>query len=479
MISCASTALEIAQAVKARRVTARAVTEFALEQISATHPQLNAFTTVTADRARSEAATVDAALSAGRDPGPLAGVPYGVKNLFDLEGVVTLAGSKINRRNPRATEDATAVSRLKNAGAICVGALNMGEYAYDFVTENAHDGATHNPRDLTRSAGGSSGGSGAAVAAGIVSFSIGTDTNGSIRVPSSFCGIWGLKPTYGRLSRAGSFPFVDSLDHIGPFARSVADLASTYDALQGPDPRDAACSARPSEFAADTLQDGIGPLRIGIATGYFENNCTPHVQSAVAAVAAELNTTRRIEISDMACARARTAAYLITMAEGGQFHLPRLKQRAGDFDPGTRDRFLAGALLPADWYLQAQKYRVWWREQLRAVFRDVDILLAPATPVAATLLGQEKMSIRGVEMLVRPHLGIFTQPISFVGLPVVAAPVHGVGALPIGVQLIAAPWHEADLLRVARVLEISGVCAAPVARLNSVGSPRDSLPSSP
>ena len=458
-----ATALEIAAAARSRRVTAQAVAGQALERVAATHAQLNAFTTVTADRARAEAAAVDAAIAAGHDPGPLAGVPYAVKNLFDLAGTVTLAGSKINRDDPPAAEDATAVERLRRAGAVCLGALNMGEYAYDFVTENAHDGATHNPRDLARSAGGSSGGSGAAVAAGLVPFALGTDTNGSIRVPSSFCGIWGLKPTYGRLSRAGSFPFVDSLDHIGPFARSVADLAATYDAMQGPDPRDAACAQRPVEPATPTLGTGLGGLRVAMLGGYFEKNCPPQAHSAVAAVAAVLGGNRRVELPEPACARA--AAYVITATEGGRLHLERLKKRAADFDPGTRDRFLAGALLPAAWYLQAQKFRAWYRAQVREIFRDVDVLLAPATPVPATLLGQQMMTLEGVEMLVRPNLGLFTQPISSIGLPVVAAPVHTAGPQPIGVQLIGAPWAEAALLRVARVLEKNGVCAAPVAPL--------------
>ena len=459
------TALELAAAVRSRRLTARAITEAALSRISSTHSRLNAFTAVTAERARREANAVDDAIEGGRDPGPLAGVPYGVKNLFDLAGVVTVAGSKINRDHPPATEDATAVDRLRRAGAVCIGALNMGEYAYDFVTENIHDGTTHNPRDLTRSAGGSSGGCGAAVAAGLVPFSLGTDTNGSIRVPSSFCGIWGLKPTYGRLSRAGTYPFVGSLDHIGPFANSVGDLAAVYDALQGPDPRDPACSSRSPDPASASLDEPLVSLRIGIATGYFEKHCPPQARSAVAAVASALGSFRRIDISDAACTRARTAAFLITMAEGGQLHLPDLQKRAGDFDPPIRDRLLAGTLLPAAWYLQAQRYRTWWRDHLREVFRDVDVLLAPSTPVPATAIGQTTMTLEGLEMAVRPNLGIYTQPISFVGLPVVAAPVHSAGPMPIGVQLIGAPWTEAMLLRVARQLENLGVCSAPVANL--------------
>ncbi len=458
-----ATALEIAAAVRGGRISARAVAEDALTRIAATHGRINAFTAVTSARALAEADAVAAALMAGRDPGPLAGATYAVKNLFDLAGVVTVAGSKINRELPPAVVDATAVTRLQAAGAVCLGALNMGEYAYDFVTENAHDGPTRNPRDWNRSAGGSSGGCGAAVAAGLVSFTLGTDTNGSIRVPSSFCGTWGFKPTYGRLSRGGSFPFVDSLDCIGPLARSVADLAVTYDAMQGRDPRDHACSPLPSALATPTLEGGSGNLRVAMLGGYFSKGGDPQVHAAVAAVAAGLEVTRQVEIPEAAIAR--SAAFLITAAESGRLHLENLKTRAGDFDPAARDRFLAGALLPAAWYLQAQNFRKWFRERMLEVFRDVDVLLAPATPVSATRIGQQEMTLDGQTMLVRPNLGLFTQPISFVGLPVVAAPVQTVGSMPVAVQLIAAPWREVELLRVARVLEQRGICSAPAAPL--------------
>ena len=458
-----ATALEISAAIRTRQTTARAVTEALLVRISATHARINAFTTVTAERALAEATAVDHAISSGVAPGPLAGVPYAVKNLFDLEGVVTVAGSKINRSDPPATSDATAVARLKAAGAICLGALNMGEYAYDFVTENAHDGPTRNPHDLTRSAGGSSGGSGAAVAAGLVPISLGTDTNGSIRVPSSFCGLFGLKPTYGRLGRGGSFPFVHSIDHIGPFARSVADLAASYDAMQGFDPRDAACTARAPDFALPSLENEYAGLRIATLGGYFEKNATPQALAAVATVASALGATARTELPEPALARA--AGYTITACEGGQLHLERLRTRAGDLDPNMRDRLAAGAMIPAAWYTHAQRFRAWWREQVRAVFQHGDVLLAPATPVSATFLGQQMMTLDGVEMPVRPNLGLFTQPISLAGLPVVAVPIHRPGEMPIAVQLIGAPWSEPLLLRVARHLEKSGVCTAPVAAL--------------
>jgi aspartyl-tRNA(Asn)/glutamyl-tRNA(Gln) amidotransferase subunit A len=275
------------------------------------------------------------------------------------------------------------------------------------------------------------------------------------------CGIFGLKPTYGRLGRGGARLFAASLDHVGPFARSVADLAAAYDALQGPDPRDPACSARAAEPASPLLPRGAAGLRVGVARGYFAPADTAAAQEAVARVAAALGTSRAIEFPE--AARARAAAFLISAAEGANLHLPDLRRRAGDFDPATRDRFLAGALMPASWMLTAQRFRRWYRERVLALFSDVDVILAPATPCPAPLLGQETMRLDGVEVAVRPNLGVFTQPLSFIGLPICVVPVHAAPGLPIGVQVIAAPWHEADALRIAHDLEGRGVVSAPVA----------------
>src|SRR5271169_4737036 len=249
MINPETPALDIARAVAGGEVSAVAVIEAALARIEKLNPLLNAFTDITAARARKQAAAIDAARAAGVELGPLAGVPFAVKNLFDVAGLPTRAGSSINRELPPAERDSPLIERLEAAGAVLVGALNMGEYAYDFTGENIHDGPSRNPHDTTRMTGGSSGGSGGAVAGRLVPLALGSDTNGSIRVPSSLCGIFGLKPTYGRLSRAGSFPFVTSLDHLGPFARCVADLAAGYDAMQGPDPADPVCAQRPVEAA--------------------------------------------------------------------------------------------------------------------------------------------------------------------------------------------------------------------------------------
>ena len=247
-------ATEIAEAVKAGKVTARAVTEAALKRIERHNPMLGAFTDVTAERALEQAELVDSKISNAMDPGPLAGVPFAVKNLYDIKGIPTRAGSKINRDNPPAARDATLVTRLEAAGAVLLGGLNMDEYAYGFTGENAHDGPSRNPHGLDHMTGGSSAGPAAAVAGGLVPLSLGSDTNGSIRVPASFCGLFGLKPTYGRLSRAHSFPFVSSLDHLGPFARSTRDLALAYDVMQGYDEADPAQTKRVNEPTSARLK---------------------------------------------------------------------------------------------------------------------------------------------------------------------------------------------------------------------------------
>ncbi|QIB36303.1 AtzE family amidohydrolase [Ancylobacter pratisalsi] len=454
----AGPALALARAVREGRISARAVVEVALARIAAIDPVLNAFTDVTAARARAQADALDAARAAGAELGPLAGVPFAVKNLFDLEGLPTRAGSRINRDHAPATRDATLVERLTAAGAVCLGGLNMGEYAYDFTGENLHDGNSRNPHDINHMSGGSSGGSGSAVGGKLVPLALGSDTNGSIRVPSSFCGIFGLKPTYGRLSRARSFPFVASFDHLGPFARNVGDLAAVYDALMGPDPDDPAMTGRPAEPTLPQLGDADG-LRVAVLGGWFARSGTPQAYEAVARAAKALGATRTVELPEVE--RARAAAFIITMAEGASLHLDRLRDRPGDFDPAVRERLLAGAVLPAAWIARAQKFRRWFHDRALELFQEWDVLIAPATPVPAPRSGQATFVLDGKEMLVRPNIGIYTQPISFIGLPVVAAPIPGGEPLPIAVQLIAAPWREDAALKAARVLEAAGVAVAP------------------
>lgn len=458
-LSSYAPAWQIAERVRSGALAARTVVEACLARIARLDPTLNAFTDVTEARARRQAEEIDAEVAAGAPLPPLAGVPFAVKNLYDIAGVTTRAGSKINRDNPPAAADAELVARLTRAGAILVGGLNMGEYAYDFTGVNAHDGTCRNPHDPTRMTGGSSSGSGAATASGMVPLTLGSDTNGSIRVPASLCGVFGLKPTYGRLTRHGSYPFCDSLDHLGPLARSVRDLALSYDAMQGPDPRDPACTDRPPEPALPGLDAGLDGLRIAVAGGYFDTTGLDEAAAAVGAAADALGAERTVEF--VGADAGRSAAYLITNAESSAFHLERLRSRADDFDPETRDRFLAGALLPAAWLVRAQQVRQWYHDEVMKLFDTVDVVIAPATPCTAPGIDQKVMTLRGEEMLVRPNLGLFTQPISAIGLPVVAAPIAIGGAMPMAVQIVAAPWREDLCLRVAAHLEAEGVAVAP------------------
>lgn len=457
-------ATDIAAAVQGGGTSARAVVQSALALVQATEPKVNAFTAVLAERALKRADAVDA--SPRRARMKMAGVPFAVKNLFDVAGLTTLAGSKIEATRPPAARDAALVRRLEAEGAVLVGALNMDEYAYGFTTENTHYGPTRNPHDGTRISGGSSGGSAAAVAAGQVPLSLGSDTNGSIRVPASLCGVYGLKPTFGRLPRSGSYPFVASLDHLGPFARSVADLALAYDVMQGPDTADPACAQRDIEPTAPLLERGAQGLRIGVLGGWFREMALPEALAAVDRVAAALGTTRLIELPEVA--RARAAAFVITAGEGGALHLDDLRTRAHEFDPMTRERFLANALVPAAWVMRAQRVRHWFARRVARAFETVDVLIAPATPCTAPAIGTEWLEVAGQKLPARASMGLLTQPISCIGLPVVTVPLWGLNPqaphLPIGVQLIAAPWREDLALRVAATLEAEGVCSAPVAK---------------
>jgi aspartyl-tRNA(Asn)/glutamyl-tRNA(Gln) amidotransferase subunit A len=430
------TAAEIAAAVRAGSTSATAIVEATLTRIAQTDAHIVAFTAVFPQRARARAARRDAEIAAGRDPGPLAGVPFAAKNLFDIAGVVTRAGAKITAGNAPAARDADAVAALEARGAILVGATNMDEFAYGFVTENAHDGTTRNPHDLDRIAGGSSGGSAAAVAAGVVPLALASDTNGSIRVPAALCGIFGIRPTIGRLSRRGAFPFVGSLDTIGPLAATAADLTAAFTAL---DP----CAA-PATF-------DLGALRIAKLDGYFATGLTAAAADAVTRVCCELGAVDAVSLPE--AVRAREAAFIITAAEGGELHAERMRARADDFDPATRDRLAAGALMPAAWYIRAQRFRAWFAAEVAELFARCDVLVAAATPYAAPLAGQKTLVLDGAEIEIRPNLGVFTQPLSLTGLPVVSVPVTSSDALPLGVQLVGRAGSDALLLGLAEELE--------------------------
>jgi 1-carboxybiuret hydrolase len=455
-------AVAIAADVRAGSRSALGVVEATLDRIGRFDPQYNCFTNILADRARNAAARIDASIAAKHDVGPLAGVPFAVKNLFDVAGITTIAGSAILADAPPAKRDAFAIERLEAAGAILVGALNMDEFAYGFSTENAHYGATRNPHDPKRIAGGSSGGSAAAVAAGFVPLTLGTDTNGSVRVPAALCGVFGLKPSFGRLSRTGAHPFVDSLDHVGLFARTVRDLAVVYDVLQSQDNEDPYQADRLPEPTVSAVDVPVKGLRVGVLGGWFARYAAPDVLAAVDRVAASLDTvgTFELEYSDVA----RAAAFCITAAEAGTRFLPMLRTRAAEFDPATRSRLMAGAMLPASVLRKAYSIRRDYVRNVDDLFETVDILLAPATPWTAPLLGQTMMVHCGEPLPVRASLGLYTQPISFAGMPVVVAPVHRDGEMPAGVQIIAPRWREDRALAIAAALERVKISSAPIAR---------------
>ena len=437
------TAVDLGRSVRARTLRARAVVESALARIAGANPRLAAFTAVFPERALARASRIDAQIAAGGDPGPLSGVPFAAKNLFDVAGIVTRAGAKVTGGHHPAARDADAVAALEAQGAVLVGVTNMDEFAYGFVTENAHDGTTRNPHDVERIAGGSSGGSAAAVAADLVPLALASDTNGSIRVPAAFCGIFGIRPTFGRVSRRGAFPFASSLDVIGPLARTAVDLTAAYAAL------DARFTPYTGEFAG---------LRFAHLGGYFDAGQTPEARRAVKHVCAALGAIDEVTLEE--AKRAREAAFIITSAESGELHAARLRANADDFDPATRDRLAAGALLPAAWYIRAQRFRSWFHEHIEELFARVDVLVAPATPFPATQIGRQTLMLDGAEFEIRPNLGVFTQPLTLAGVPVVSVPVIAPRTLPLGVQLVGRAGSENLLLALAVELERRGVVGA-------------------
>lgn len=458
--------LSIAQlrtALASGELSAREIAEHSLQAIERHNPAINAWTQITQQRMKDEADGLDRLRRQGSPLPALAAVPYAVKNLFDVAGFPTLAGARLFQSRPAATVDAWAVSQLAASGGLLSGLLNMDAYAYGFTTENTHFGATRNPHDLSRIAGGSSGGSAAAVAAGLVNFSLGSDTNGSIRVPASLCGIFGLKPTFGRLSRSGSHPFVGSLDHIGPLARSSRDLTEVYDALQGHDPQDGFQAAQDRQPVTALLERDLDGLRFGVLGGYFQQWCDDSARDAVAQVAKALDASEEVILAEAELAR--TAAFIISASEGGNSYLPALRSSPDSIEPLSRERLLAGAMIPAAWYVQAQRFRRHFRQQVLPLFDGVDVLIAPATPTSATPIGQENLRINGTDLPTRASMGMLAQPISFLGLPVVSVPLRTASGLPIGVQLIAAPFKEEACLRAASALERMGIAHTSPANL--------------
>ncbi|HLX28356.1 MAG TPA: AtzE family amidohydrolase [Casimicrobiaceae bacterium] len=445
-----ATAAAIATAVRNGDVSACAVVEATLARIERDNPAINAFTAIAVDRALKHAREIDGARKAGKTLGPLAGVPFGVKAMIDVAGLTTTAGSTLYHDAPLATRDADVVSRLENTGAICVGALNMDEFGMGGTTRNACFGATRNPHDLARTPGGSSGGSAAAVAGGMVPIAIGSDGLGSIRLPASLCGVFGLRPTRGTMNDEGVLGAGGTIATLGPFARSSRDIASCHRVLCGPD-----------HEAWAELPPFDASVRIATAGGYFREALDDDARDALSCVVDALATTREIEYPQPR--RARAAATLINATESASGMLDALRTRVDKFDPATRERFLAHALLPAQWYLAAQRFRCWHIAQMRRLFHDVDVIVVPATPCIAPPIDTATLRVGGVELPTNLALGWFTQPLAGTDCPSLTVPIPRAGRLPIGVQLMARHGGEELLFRVGARLESLGVAASPVA----------------
>jgi AtzE family amidohydrolase len=438
-MSLPTTVAAMAQAVRLGQLSARALAQRALDHIAARDGAIVAVTLLLAERALATADAVDAAVARGQDPGPLAGVPIGVKALFDVASHPTTAGAAMRVDAPPAARDAVLLDRLVAAGAVPVAVLNMDEYAYGFVTVNAHFGTTRNPHDTARLAGGSSGGSAAAVAAGMLPLTWGSDTNGSIRVPASLCGVWGFRPAHGSVPEEGSFPFVPLLDTLGPFTSTLEDLRLAM---------------------AVALGRAVAPMaapRVARLDGWFVDNAIPDFEDAFAAITRALDTLPMAHLPQVEVARA--AAFFITGHDGGRLHRAELAARPLAFDPETRDRLLAGNLVPTPLRDRAVAFGAGFRARALALLDRHDVLIAPATPDVAPRIDHPMIHTASGPAPARANLGMLAQPISLAGLPVLSAPLFRPGQLPLGLQLIGAPGREGQLFDLAARLVEAGVLA--------------------
>lgn len=448
---------EAAAELRAGNVSSVELTTAALERIQRLDPKLNAFLTVTAGSALDEARRADEELRSGRDRGPLHGIPVALKDLFLTRGVRTTGGSKIYEHYMPDVDSAVG-ERLAAAGAVMMGKLNMHELAYGITSANPHFGPVRNPWNTAHSPGGSSGGSGAAVAAGFVFAAMGSDTGGSIRIPSSFCGTAGIKPTYGRVSRYGTFPLGYTLDHMGPLARTVRDTAVVLNAIAGHDPRDPASSRRPAEDYVPPEGVGIRGLRIGVPENFYFERVDPEVEEAVRGALRLTETlgarVEPVRVPDIAALNA--IARVILLAEASAVYECHLNDRSL-FGADVLALLDQGRLIPATDYVNAQRLRRRIRREFAALWRDVDCIVAPATPAPAPAIGQSTVNLGGEEEDVRLAATRLARGINVLGAPAVSLPC-GITRerLPIGLQIIGPEFTETTLLRVAAALEDAG-----------------------
>ena len=431
--------IEAGSALRARKVSAAELTDAALQAIERENPRLNAFLTVNSDLAREQARQLDQELAWGRDRGPLHGIPIAHKDIVDTKGIRTTAGTKIfTDRVPE--EDAEIVTRMVQAGCVMVGKTNLHELCYGITSNNPHYGAVRNPWDTERIPGGSSGGSAAAVAAGLVFAATGTDTGGSIRIPASMCGVVGFKPTYEIVSRRGVGPLGFTLDHVGPLARTVRDAALCFATMAG---------------HASTPDISLECVRIGIPKTFFFDRVDAEVRASVqkAAACAGQHGAEVMEVPVPDIEAINAVGRLILMAETATVWR-RYLDRSQDFGPDVLAGIQQGGLIPATDYLDAQRLRRVLATEFEKVWERVDLLLTPATPIAAPKIGEMSIEIDGVAEDVRLASTRLVRPFNVLGWPALAMPCgKSAAGLPIGLQLVAAPNGDDDLLGAGEALE--------------------------
>jgi aspartyl-tRNA(Asn)/glutamyl-tRNA(Gln) amidotransferase subunit A len=444
---------ELAGMIATKAVSPVEVTRAHLERIAAHDARLKAYITVCGDAALAAARAAEAALMAGGPLGPLHGVPYALKDLYDTAGIATTGGSRIFRdRVP--TADATVVKRLAGAGAVLLGKLNMVEFAYGPEGLNLHYGHARNPWDRAthRMAGGSSSGSGVAVAAGLAPGALGSDTGGSIRIPASLCGITGLKPTYGRVSRSGVLPLAWSMDHVGPMTRSAADCALMLGVLAGYDAADPSTSVLPVPDYRVALTGDVKGLRVGLLRAVFLDGATAEVRAAVETAARTLAAAGAVvdEVAVEHLQHAAAASTAIIASESLAYHAELLRTRAAEYDPDIARRLRLGAFVGGHHYVRGQQVRGLIRDAVDRALARHDVLLAPATPIPAPAVDERQTTLGDGPSEVRSALIRFTRPFNLSGHPACALPCgFSGGGLPIGMQIVGRPFDEATVLRVA------------------------------
>ena len=446
------TLTEAAAAVRERCVSPIELVRRCLERIEAHDATLRAWITVCADEALAQARTAEEALRSGAHLGPLHGVPIALKDNIATRGLRTTAGSRI-LADWIPDEDATVTARLRAAGAIVLGKLNLHEFAWGGTSDNPHHGTVRNPWNPDRFPGGSSGGSGVAVAARMCFGAMGTDTGGSIRLPSAINGITGIRPTYGRVSNHGIVPLAWSMDTAGPMARTAEDCAILFDVVAGHDPRDPTSAGQRTQPCRPSLRDSICGLRIGVIPGYFFHHLQPAVEAAVRR-ALDLFHTLGAEIVEIPIEHIHgniSAQLTIESAEPGTYHQHWMRERPQDYGADVRALLEVGELMLATHYLQAQRYRALLREEFLAAFRKVDAFVCPTLPFTATPVGATTVCIEnGVEESMLSAIMQFTGVASLTGLPAMSVPCgFDADGMPIGMQLIGRPFEEASLFRMA------------------------------